>query len=293
MKKMMMGACALMALAAVSCGKCGKGSCEVTAADSMSTAYGEYVGSMLYGDFAQMGNDEKSDKQEFLRGMQIVFGSDGSRNTRMGMQVAIQMMAEIQQLEEQGIDVNKATVMNSFKQAFLADSMSYTETQKRAMTFQDLYKKSQEEAAKAKEAAKVEEPTAVENGKKAEAYVAEQKAANPEVKTAESGLSYLIEVLGEGDKPAETATVVVNYTGKHLNGEVFDTTDGRGPATFNLQGVVPGFREGLMLLGKGGKATLYIPGALAYGNGGQPAAGIEPNEMLVFDVELLDINPAE
>lgn len=291
MKKMMLGACALMALAAVSCGKCGDGSCEAAATDSMSTAYGQYVGSMLYGDFAQMGNDEKSDKQEFLRGMQIVLSSDGSRNTRMGMQVALQMMAELEQLKEQGIEVNKAEVMNSFKQAFLADSLSYTETQKRAMAFQDLYRKAQEKAAKAKEAAKAEEPAAVENGKKAEAYVAEQKAANPEVKTTEDGLSYLIEVPGEGDKPAETATVVVNYTGKHLNGEVFDSTDGRGPATFNLQGVVPGFREGLMLLGKGGKATLYIPGNLAYGNSGQPAAGIEPNEMLIFEVELLDINP--
>ncbi|MDE6526437.1 MAG: FKBP-type peptidyl-prolyl cis-trans isomerase, partial [Muribaculaceae bacterium] len=119
-----------------------------------------------------------------------------------------------------------------------------------------------------------------------------QKAENADVRTTESGLSYLIANEGDGQHPDENATVVVNYTGKHIDGEVFDTTDGRGPATFNLQGVVPGFREGLMLLGKGGKATLYIPGKLAYGNQGQPAAGIGPNEMLIFDVELLDVNPA-
>lgn len=123
--------------------------------------------------------------------------------------------------------------------------------------------------------------------KAGEEYVAKLRSENPNVKTTDSGLSYVIETEGVAPKPEASSTVVVNYTGKHLNGEVFDSTDGRGPATFNLQGVVPGFREGLMLLGKGGKATLYIPGALAYGpNGNQ---GIGPNEMLVFDVELLDI----
>ncbi len=57
------------------------------------------------------------------------------------------------------------------------------------------------------------------------------------------------------------------------------------------RGVVPGFGEGLKMLKKGGKATLYIPGKLGYGVNGQPAAGIGPNQMLVFDVEIVDVNP--
>ncbi|MDE6611031.1 MAG: FKBP-type peptidyl-prolyl cis-trans isomerase [Muribaculaceae bacterium] len=293
MKKMIMGACALMALAAVSCGKCESGSCSSTAAtDSLSTAYGTYVGSMIYGDYSQMGDKEKAQKQEFLRGMQIVFGADDSRDTRMGMQVAIQMMTELQQLEQQGITINKAAAMSAFKSAFLADSLPYSEMQGRALEFQRLYMAAQQKAQAEKEAGEAQAPEAVQNGEKAEAYVAAQKAENADVRTTESGLSYLIANEGDGQHPDENATVVVNYTGKHIDGEVFDTTDGRGPATFNLQGVVPGFREGLMLLGKGGKATLYIPGKLAYGNQGQPAAGIGPNEMLIFDVELLDVNPA-
>ena len=125
--------------------------------------------------------------------------------------------------------------------------------------------------------------------KAGEAYVADLKAKDSSVQTAASGLSYKIENEGEGEKAKENSTVVVNYSGRHLNGDVFDTTEGRSPATFNLQGVVPGFREGITLLGKGGTATLYIPGALAYGPNGQPAAGIGPNEMLVFEVEVLDI----
>lgn len=292
MKKMMLGACALLALAAVSCGKCEGDKCEATT-DSLSTSYGTYVGSMLFADYQQMESSDKAQKQEFLRGMQVVFGSDDSRDTRMGMQVGIQMMAELQQLEEQGVKVNKVAVMNAFKTAFLSDSISFTEMQTRAHEFQIMYQKALADAQAAKADASGEESEAQENVKKGEAYVEAQKAENKEIRTNSGGLSYYIENPGVGEHPDENATVVVNYTGRHINGEVFDTTDGRGPATFNLQGVVPGFREGIMQLAKGGKATLYIPGKLAYGASGQPAAGIGPDEMLVFDVELLEINPAE
>ena len=292
MKKMMLGACALLALAAVRCGKCEGDKCEATT-DSLSTSYGTYVGSMLFADYQQMESSDKAQKQEFLRGMQVVFGSDDSRDTRMGMQVGIQMMAELQQLEEQGVKVNKVAVMNAFKTAFLSDSISFTEMQTRAHEFQIMYQKALADAQAAKADASGEESEAQENVKKGEAYVEAQKAENKEIRTNSGGLSYYIENPGVGEHPDENATVVVNYTGRHINGEIFDTTDGRGPATFNLQGVVPGFREGIMQLAKGGKATLYIPGKLAYGASGQPAAGIGPDEMLVFDVELLEINPAE
>ena len=143
----MMGACALMALTAVSCGKCESDSCASGVAnESLSTAYGTYVGSMIYGDYSQMGEKQKAQKQEFLRGMQIVFGADDSRDTRMGMQVAIQMMTELQQLEQQGITINKATAMSAFKSAFLADSLPYSEMQGRALEFQRLYMAAQEKA---------------------------------------------------------------------------------------------------------------------------------------------------
>ena len=287
----MIGACAVLALAAASCGKCGDNSCDAAAAtDSLSLSYGQYVGTVLQGEFTQYNNGaDKAQKQEFLRGMQIVFGADNSRNTRMGMQVALQMMNEIDQLESQGVEFNKAATMNAFKQAFLADSVDYFQGRSLESNFRIQLDRARKAAQEAKEAEKAKAPAAVDNVKAGEEYVAKLKAENSAVQTTASGLTYLIEVPGEDPKPTENATVVVNYTGKHLNGEVFDSTDGRGPATFNLQGVVPGFSEGLQLIGKGGKATLYIPGNLGYGANGQPAANIGPNEMLVFDVELLDI----
>ena len=73
-----------------------------------------------------------------------------------------------------------------------------------------------------------------------------------------------------------------------MDGTVFDSSE---DARLSPAGVVPGFGEGLEMLGKGGKATLYIPGKLAYGVDGAPRAGIGPNAMLIFDIEGLDVNP--
>lgn len=290
MKKIFTGIIALAAaISFTGCDKCGDGTCTTAANDSLSTAYGNYVGSMVQSDINRMGNSTKADKETFLRGMQIVLGADNSEQTQIGMQVALQLTREIEQMKEQGIEVDRVAVMNAFKKAFLADSVNFVAIQEASANFRGLYEKAVEEARQRKEAEKSQEPEAVQNGMKAEQYIADLKASNPNAKTTENGLTYVISEEGEGAHPTANATVEVNYTGKLINGTVFDSTEGRGPATFPLQGVVPGFREGLMLLGKGGKATLYIPGKLAYGVQGQPAAGIGPNEMLIFDVELLNI----
>ena len=290
MKKILMGVAALGIVAAFSaCNKCADNSCK-TANDSLSGAYGNYVGEMINADFSRFDNHDRADKEAFLRGMQIVFGADANKNTMMGMQVALQMSNELNQMEEQGVKINRVAVMNEFKKAFLNDSVDFGHLSVLSDNFRMLYQRTMSEIQAAKEAEAAKETAATDNNVTAgEEYVAKFKEENPAAKTTDNGLTYLIEVEGEAPTPAADATVVVNYTGKHINGEVFDSTDGRGPATFNLQGVVPGFREGLMLLGKGGKATLIMPGNLAYGANGTPDGSIQPNETLIFDVELLDI----
>lgn len=292
MKKMILGSLALMAAVAfTSCDKTAS-SAAPTAIDSLSSAYGNYVGAMLYSDLSNMGKGDKADKQEFVRGMQLVFAAPQEENIRMGMQVAMRMLAEMDQLEQQGIKVDRVAVMNSFKDVFLSNDMNMDQMANYEMDFRDLYQRAAAEAEAAKNAEKESEPETVQNGMIGQAYVDNLKANDPDVKTTDSGLSYKIEEPGTGDKPAETSTVKVHYTGRHIDGSVFDSSVQRGePATFNLQGVVPGFREGIMQLAKGGKATLYIPGKLAYGNNGTPDGSIKPNETLVFDVELLEVLP--
>lgn len=109
------------------------------------------------------------------------------------------------------------------------------------------------------------------------------------VKVTASGLQYKITQEGKGATPTLESTVKVHYKGMLLNGKVFDSSYDRGqPVEFPLNGVIKGWGEGLQLMKVGGKATLYIPAHLAYGE--QGAGGlIGANETLIFDVELLDI----
>jgi len=126
------------------------------------------------------------------------------------------------------------------------------------------------------------------NRKAGEAFLAEN-GKRAEVHTTPSGLQY--EILEEGDGPVPTATdkVEVHYTGKLIDGTVFDSSVERGvPATFGVTQVIPGWVEALQLMKTGAKWRLFIPSDLAYGP--QGAGGvIGPNATLLFDVELLKI----
>ena len=116
-------------------------------------------------------------------------------------------------------------------------------------------------------------------------------ALKENVDTTASGLQYTIISAGAEEKIGPKDTVWVNYKGTLLNGKVFDENDS---TQFVANRVIKGWTEGLGLLGEGGKATLYIPSALAYGARG--TRGIAPNSTLIFDVEVLKVGkfvPAE
>ena len=115
----------------------------------------------------------------------------------------------------------------------------------------------------------------------------EENAKKAGVKTTASGLQYEVISEGTGPKPVSTDVVKVDYVGTLLDGTEFDSSIKRGePATFPLNGVIPGWTEGLQLMSVGSKYKLYVPGKLAYGMQGQPQAGIGPNETLIFELEL-------
>lgn len=108
-----------------------------------------------------------------------------------------------------------------------------------------------------------------------------------EVDTTASGLQYEVIVAGEGPNPTTESEVTVHYTGKLLDGTVFDSSVERGePISFNLGQVIPGWTEGLQLMNTGAKYMLYIPYDLAYGAKGA-GADIPPYATLIFEVELI------
>ena len=118
---------------------------------------------------------------------------------------------------------------------------------------------------------------------KEKAFLAEN-AKKENVDTTASGLQYTIIAEGAAEKIAPQDTVWVNYKGTLLDGTVFDQNDS---TKFIANRVIKGWTEGLGLLGEGGKATLYIPANLAYGERGN--RGIAPNSTLIFDVEVLKV----
>ncbi|WP_317166768.1 FKBP-type peptidyl-prolyl cis-trans isomerase [Spirosoma aureum] len=127
-----------------------------------------------------------------------------------------------------------------------------------------------------------------ENKKIGTAFLTENKAKAGVVTTA-SGLQYSVEKEGTGAKPTATDRVKVHYTGRLLDGKVFDSSVERGqPAEFGVNEVIKGWTEALQLMPVGSKWKLYIPSDLAYGDRGA-GADIKPGSTLVFDVELLDI----
>ncbi|MCM0614260.1 FKBP-type peptidyl-prolyl cis-trans isomerase [Marinobacter sediminum] len=163
-----------------------------------------------------------------------------------------------------------------------AKRMSREEVQQALMTYQQQLQEEQ---------SKQIEDLAQKNKDAGEAFLAEN-GARENVETTESGLQFEVLEEGNGEKPAATDTVEVHYTGELLSGEVFDSSRERGePVTFGLNQVIPGWTEGLQLMSEGARYKLYIPSELAYGPGGNRAIG--PNETLVFDVELLSINPQD
>ena len=114
----------------------------------------------------------------------------------------------------------------------------------------------------------------------------EQNAKQEGVKITESGLQYLILKEGNGVKPGPNDAVTVHYTGRLIDGTVFDSSVERGePATFAVGQVIPGWVEGLQLMSEGAAWRLFIPSNLAYGPHG--TGPIQPNSNLIFDVQLI------
>jgi FKBP-type peptidyl-prolyl cis-trans isomerase len=138
---------------------------------------------------------------------------------------------------------------------------------------------------KMEEERKVSAASNTEEGKK---FLEENKKKEG-VETTESGLQYIALKKGDGPKPAATDKVKVHYKGTTIDGTEFDSSHKRGePAVFNINGVIKGWTEALLLMNVGSKYKLFVPPELAYGERGA-GAQIGPNAVLIFEVELLGI----
>lgn len=134
----------------------------------------------------------------------------------------------------------------------------------------------------------IQQEAAQKNNEEADKFL-EKNAQREGVVTTASGLQYEVLLAAEGPKPKETDRVSVHYHGTLIDGTVFDSSIDRGdPAQFALNGVIPGWTEGIQLMSVGAKYKFYLPSNLAYGENGAGDV-IQPGAMLIFEVELLEI----
>lgn len=300
MNKIILGAAVLALFATASCSK--QESAEDQAfkvdkglSDSISTYYGRMVGGYVLADFDRFGEEHHTPqvKEDIIKGVRMAFANNGSEGTLIGLQVGMRMISELKSLEEQGVEVDRDATLKEFIRNFSADSINTDGLQEASALYSGMMQRVEAVAQARREAEAAKAPEAIQNELSGKAFVDKAKAADPAIKTTDSGLSYKIENPGDTARINAGSTIKLNYTGRLIDGTVFDSSEQHGgPATFSVGGVIPGFREGLMMLGNGGKATFYIPANLGYGVNGVPQAGIGPNSTLVFDVEILEVtNP--
>jgi FKBP-type peptidyl-prolyl cis-trans isomerase FklB len=187
-------------------------------------------------------------------------------------------------MHKDSVEVDTSILLRGLKDGLAGSKPLLTDDEARAamVTLQtDLRKKQEEKMLVQGEA----------NKKDGEAFLAENKTKDGVV-TLPSGLQYKILKEGTGPKPTATDTVVCNYKGTLLDNTEFDSSYKRGqPATFPVGGVIKGWTEALQLMPVGSKWQLFIPSELAYGARGGPGGGIGPNATLVFEVELMSVQP--
>ncbi len=304
MKKLIMvcGVAAIM-LGATSCGKSSSSDNNANKGfgDSLSVAMGAAQGSRLLSEYMTLPEDQKANlkKEDILRGLKQVIMTDTTQQGYLtGLSFGLQLAGQLYRYDEAGVPVDRAKLYEAYAKAFSSDSVDSEQMRNLQMDFQKLAEQAQQkmmehyqkQEAAAREA-KENSPEAKENVAKGEAYLKDMMAKDPAIKMSESGLAYKVINEGSGDAVGANGSAKVKYTGKLIDGKVFDSNS--EGVVMNPNRVVAGFGEGLSMMKNGSHYVLYIPGKLAYGVDGNPQAGIAPNAMLVFEVETSEVNPGK
>ncbi|HXX56413.1 MAG TPA: FKBP-type peptidyl-prolyl cis-trans isomerase [Thermodesulfovibrionales bacterium] len=184
-------------------------------------------------------------------------------------------------LKKQSLEIDPDLLARGLKDAYTGGKTVISDQEVRDI----LVGLQKEMVAKQQEQAKV---VAEKNKKEGDAFLAENKKKEGVV-TLPSGLQYKVIKEGSGPTPKLTDTVTVNYKGSLVDGKEFDSSYRRGqPASFPVNGVIPGWTEALQLMKEGSTWEIVIPSNLAYGEKGAGGV-IGPNATLIFEVELLSV----
>ena len=201
-----------------------------------------------------------------------------NQTNKASYSIGVQMGTQMAPLKDM---LNQDAIIMGFK-----DTISGTEAKLSAEEMQTVMQGFQKTIMEKQQAEK--SAASANNAAEGEKFLADNKAKDG-IKTTASGLQYKVITAGTGATPKATDTVVTHYSGTLINGKVFDSSYKRNsPATFPVNGVIKGWTEALQLMKVGAKWQLFIPADLAYGERGA-GANIGPNQVLIFEIELLEI----
>jgi len=187
-------------------------------------------------------------------------------------------------LKRDSVEIDTAVLSRALRDALAGNKLLLTDEEAKAALM------ALQTDVRAKEEAKVK-AAGLENKKVGEAFLATNKTKEGVV-TLPSGLQYKIIKEGTGPKPTAEDTVLCHYRGTLVDNTEFDSSYKRGePLKIPVGGVIKGWTEAIQLMPVGSKWQLYIPSGLAYGERGAPGSPIGPNSTLIFDVELVSIEP--
>lgn len=234
--------------------------------DSLSYSLGSDVGTT----FKSRGF--KYEKESFFKGFIETYKTDTSY--AYGASLAANFIL-------QDINVTPTIFLRSFENTYSGDSLILSVGEMRRIV-REYDQKLRDDAAKK---ATVQ---ADKNRATGESFIAKYKKNNSDVIALESGLLYRVLTEGYGDVPTDKDRVVVHYTGKLIDGTVFDSSVDRGePSKFMVGSVIQGWQEAMQLMKVGSKWELVIPSTLAYGE--RATGNIPASSTLIFEVELLGI----
>lgn len=282
MKKMILAIAMLMAMGMQSASAATEAEFKAQQ-DSLSKAYGKYFGLVL----AYMGEqDKKINIDEFFKAFDVVMQADTANQGYMnGLFVGMELTSKMMQNKlHKGITLDKALMVQALKDAVATKGLDQS-TVSKAYSDMAVLEQNTELMGRAFN------PKTIAMKKAGEEYIAKiMTAGEGYVKTA-SGLVYKMEKQGNGKCYGDNEDVRMLYTGKHVDGSIFDQS--RDTTSLNSGRVVEGFKEALMLMSPGAKMVAVLPSDIAYGDQGAGRRqngeySINPGETLVFEIETFE-----
>lgn len=238
-----------------------------------------------------MMEDSSLSKKEFLEGFRYGFAADTSASFRYGMYTAIRLAKQLGLWEQQGVSFNHKAFEKTFSKFFMADTISQEELSQYREVLNALNQRLNEAARKCEIARMENSEVSQLNIKEGREYIDSVAKRDPAIKLLPSGVAVKIENAGTGPKITPSDRIVLYYTAETPSGYVFDQANENNARPISVASRVNGLQQALAMLGKGGSATVYIPGPEAFGVESNRRYRLEPNQMVIYHINIKDILP--